>query len=179
MARGSEHTLREDDYHYELEQGEKYDVETSTYSSAVESQNDSNSSTVYGDSIVEKTGKHINGLDSVGSGSLASTPAPSVLGIPSIVRSKSHTRGVGACGISRMSSQKSNRSRSQVRQGAAAAGPIVKGPGGPPGPPGGPRGPPKEVFPESDLSKNLVGWEGQDDPLHPRYDQSIDDHKPY
>ncbi|PQE10896.1 MFS multidrug transporter protein [Rutstroemia sp. NJR-2017a WRK4] len=164
MAGENEQPLRQDDYHYELEQGEeKFDVETSTYSSAVESQNYSNSSTIYGNSIVEKTDE---GLDSTGPGSFASTPAPSVLGIPSIVRSKSSTRGEGgALGILRkMSGLKDNRSQSQSRQGAAgskgaaAEGPTVKGPGGPP----------KEVFPETDLSKNLVGWEGQDDPLHPR-----------
>ena len=26
----------------------------------------------------------------------------------------------------------------------------------------------KEVYPETDLDKGLVGWEGQDDPTHPR-----------
>ncbi|PQE19069.1 MFS multidrug transporter protein [Rutstroemia sp. NJR-2017a BBW] len=164
MAGENEQPLRQDDYHHELEQGEEeFDVETSTYSSAVESQNYSNSSTICGNSIVEKNDEE---LDSTGPGSFASTPAPSVLGIPSIVRSKSSTRGEGgAWGILRkMSGQKDNRSQSQSRQGAAgskgaaAGGPTVKGPGGPP----------KEVFPETDLSKNLVGWEGQDDPLHPR-----------
>jgi hypothetical protein len=27
----------------------------------------------------------------------------------------------------------------------------------------------KEVYPETDLDKGLVGWEGQDDPTHPRF----------
>jgi len=26
----------------------------------------------------------------------------------------------------------------------------------------------KEVYPETDLDSGLVGWEGQDDPAHPR-----------
>lgn len=26
----------------------------------------------------------------------------------------------------------------------------------------------REIYPETDLDKGLVGWDGQDDPLHPR-----------
>ncbi|KAM3068583.1 hypothetical protein ACMFMG_011112 [Clarireedia jacksonii] len=168
-----EHTLRRDDYQYELEQGEKYDEESSTCYSAGESHNDDKSHSIYEDSIEEKAGNHIKGLDSVNSGYSASTTVPPVLGIPLNVRRTSSTKGRGAFGLLRkMSSQKNNRSQSRPRQeepqGAPAEGPTVKVPGGPPGPPGVPGGPPKEVFPESASSKNLVGWEGQDDPLHPR-----------
>lgn len=26
----------------------------------------------------------------------------------------------------------------------------------------------REIYPESDLDNGLVGWDGQDDPMHPR-----------
>lgn len=56
----------------------------------------------------------------------------------------------------------SGKTEVEVKDPGAPAGSI--GPGGP----DGAGGPPKEIFPEMDMEKNLVGWTGQDDPAHPR-----------
>ncbi|KAB8301523.1 hypothetical protein EYC80_003372 [Monilinia laxa] len=182
------------DYHYYLDIPYGYDVETSTYNSAVETVRDFES-TIYEDTYEDKLERK-DSLDTetLGPDTEFSTPEPSLRGIPAIARkfstkstrsTKSYKSTQGLFKMMSMKRMKSVTSPDAPRDESSDSpahstttttdvepkdtdeppGPI--GPGGP-GISGGPGGPPKEVFPEMDLEKDLVGWAGQDDPAHPR-----------
>ncbi|RAL64230.1 hypothetical protein DID88_002122 [Monilinia fructigena] len=185
------------DYHYYLDIPYGYDVESSTYNSAVETVRDFES-TIYEDTYDDKLERK-DSLDTetLGSDTEFSTPEPSLRGISAITRkfstkstrsTKSYKSTQGLfkmMSMKRMKSVNSTDAPREERSDSSAPSittttdvepkgtdepPETIGPGGPEGQgiPGGPGVPPKEIFPEMDLKKDLVGWVGQDDPAHPR-----------
>lgn len=184
------------DYHYYLDIPYGYDVESSTYNSAVETTRDfalSISEDSYEGKMERKDSLK---LESLNSDLTYTTPAASIRGTPSIKRqestkstksTKSYKSTQGLFKMISIRKLNSSRTPEASRTPETSGGTIVASPtssistpeeskepvevkkaDGPPAPIG-PGVPSKEVFPEMDMEKNLVGWTGQDDPAHPRY----------
>ncbi|EDN93816.1 hypothetical protein SS1G_09683 [Sclerotinia sclerotiorum 1980 UF-70] len=179
------------DYHYYLDIPYGYDVETSTYNSALETARDFTSS-IYEDSYEGKMERKDSlELKTLNSGSTYTETEPSIREAPSIARQQStkstksfkHTQGLFKMmsirnlrrspppeeislddSVETLAAPSASSTTTPVESKETKEPPKPMEPGGP----GGPGGPPKEIFPEMDMEKNLVGWTGQDDPAHPR-----------